>query len=451
VSLALGRADDALADNEASLAIAEHLGDPALLSAVHHAFQLQAVWQGPAESARRHGSRALEFATEAKDRAAAWDAEWAMAMHAGLTGDSRGTGEHLAAAWSLVDELRSPVKDMWTAEIEIEYRSVIGEWDAALAVADRAIADARAFSQSVLLPRLLVWSSIIRFARGDIDVATAQMEEAWTLAGADRAKSGVFVNVHTVVPAHVARATWHFARQEYRDALAVAEAGLAIADRTGYIAWAIHRLMPMCAEAALWIQDWERVDRYGERLRRLGEQLGHPLSHAWADACFALKRMLQGDKPGSIKMLDDAACALEAIPSVEQAARLRRKLADSYHESGDTPSAIRELRRIHDVFARLNARPALDETRLKMRALGARPPARSLSDGAGALTAREVEIAMLVSERKSNKEIAAALDISARTVGTHLSNIFGKLGVDSRGSLTDLVREGALDGATAAE
>jgi DNA-binding CsgD family transcriptional regulator len=74
-----------------------------------------------------------------------------------------------------------------------------------------------------------------------------------------------------------------------------------------------------------------------------------------------------------------------------------------------------------------------------------------LSDGAGALTAREVEIAMLVSERKSNKEIAAALDISARTVGTHLSNIFGKLGVDSRGSLTDLVREGALDGATAAE
>jgi DNA-binding CsgD family transcriptional regulator/tetratricopeptide (TPR) repeat protein len=444
-SLAVGRATDALADIEISLAIAERIGDPGLLSAVHHALQLQAVWQGPADAARRHGALALDFATQAQDRAAAWNAEWAMSMHAGLTGDSRGTAEHLKAASALADELRSPVNKMWTAEVEIEYRSGVGEWDAALAIADRTIADARAFSQHVLLPRLLVWSSIIRFARGDVDLATAQMEEAWALSGADRAGTGAFLNVHAVVPAHVARSAWHFARNEYREALAVAEAGLAIADRTGYVAWAIHRLMPMCAEASLWIQDWERVDRYGDRLRRLAEQLGHPLSHAWADACFALKRMLQGDKPGSIRMLENAALALEAIPFVEHAARLRRKLADSYYESGDTPSAVRELRRIHDVFVRLSARPALDDVRNKMRALGVRPPSRSASDGAGALTAREVEIARLVAERKSNKEIGASLDISARTVGTHLSNIFGKLGVDSRGALTDLVREGALD------
>jgi len=450
-SLAVGRAADALADIEASLAIAERVGAPGLLSAVHHAFQLQAVWQGPADAARRHGALALEFAAQAQDRAAAWDAEWAMAMNAGLTGDSRATAEHLRAASALADELRSPVKKMWTAEVEIEYRSGVGEWDAALAIADRTLTDARAFSQHVLLPRLLVWSSIIRFGRGDLDVATAQMEEAWTLSGADRADGTAFVNVHTVVPAHVARAAWHFAKREYRDALTVAEAGLAIADRTGYVAWAIHRLMPMCAEASLWIQDWERVDRYGDRLKRLAEQLGHPLSQAWADACFALKRMLQGDKPGSIRMLENAALALEAIPFVEHAARLRRKLADSYHESGDTPSAVIELRRIHDVFARLNARPALDDVRTKMRALGVRPPSRSLSDGVGALTAREVEIAVLVAKRKSNKEIGSSLDISARTVGTHLSNIFGKLGVDSRGALTDLVREGALDGVAPTE
>jgi DNA-binding CsgD family transcriptional regulator len=65
--------------------------------------------------------------------------------------------------------------------------------------------------------------------------------------------------------------------------------------------------------------------------------------------------------------------------------------------------------------------------------------------GAGALSTREVEIARLVAARKSNKEIGAALDISSRTVSTHLSNIFAKLGVASRGALTDLVRAGTLE------
>jgi DNA-binding CsgD family transcriptional regulator len=56
------------------------------------------------------------------------------------------------------------------------------------------------------------------------------------------------------------------------------------------------------------------------------------------------------------------------------------------------------------------------------------------------LTGRELEIARCVANRLSNKEIARALDISARTVSTHLSHIFEKLGVDSRGALADLVR-----------
>ena len=63
----------------------------------------------------------------------------------------------------------------------------------------------------------------------------------------------------------------------------------------------------------------------------------------------------------------------------------------------------------------------------------------------GALSEREAEIARLVADRKSNKQIGAMLDISSRTVSTHLSNIFQKLGVASRGELTDRVRSGVLD------
>ena len=57
------------------------------------------------------------------------------------------------------------------------------------------------------------------------------------------------------------------------------------------------------------------------------------------------------------------------------------------------------------------------------------------------IAGREREIARLVAARRSNKEIGAALGISSRTVSTHLSNVFAKLGVASRGELTDRVRE----------
>lgn len=81
-----------------------------------------------------------------------------------------------------------------------------------------------------------------------------------------------------------------------------------------------------------------------------------------------------------------------------------------------------------------------------MRQLGIRPPQQTVVHG-GTLTQRELEIAQLVARHKTNKEIARALDISARTVSTHLSNVFEKLGVDSRGALAGLVRSQGLQGA----
>jgi non-specific serine/threonine protein kinase len=51
---------------------------------------------------------------------------------------------------------------------------------------------------------------------------------------------------------------------------------------------------------------------------------------------------------------------------------------------------------------------------------------------AAPLTSREREIAALVAEGLSNREIAARLGISKRTVDAHIEHIFGKLGVSSR-------------------
>jgi DNA-binding CsgD family transcriptional regulator len=121
------------------------------------------------------------------------------------------------------------------------------------------------------------------------------------------------------------------------------------------------------------------------------------------------------------------------------------QLAESLRDSGDKEAAMREFRAAHEVFARLGAQIELDAVRTQIRELGARPPSRTISSGMAGLTGRELEIARMVARRKSNKEIGAALDISSRTVSTHLSNIFGKVGVTSRGELADYVRANSMD------
>lgn len=144
--------------------------------------------------------------------------------------------------------------------------------------------------------------------------------------------------------------------------------------------------------------------------------------------------------PDTAAALLSAAAELEAIPFPFHAARVRRNAAQVMLSDRDVDGAVRELRKAHEVFARLGAEYELRGTRSELRSLGVRLPPRGTTDGAFSLTGRELDIARLVAQRLTNKEIATRLDISARTVSTHLSNMFGKLGVDSRGALVDVLR-----------
>lgn len=60
--------------------------------------------------------------------------------------------------------------------------------------------------------------------------------------------------------------------------------------------------------------------------------------------------------------------------------------------------------------------------------------------GAG-LTARETEIVAHVAEGRANKEIATTMSISIKTVETHLSNVFAKLGVSNRREVMNWARD----------
>jgi len=444
---ALGRHAPAVASAHETLALALALGDDALQARVHQLLLQLMAWTGPVQEARAHGQRALTLAESGNDPEIAWAAHWAMAMLAGFTGDAAGAERHQQRATRLAESLSSPLLLAMTAEITIEHASGTGRWEEGIALAERIIPVARVIAPQSLLPRLLVWTGLMVLGRDETERARALFEEAWQLSDAERAVEGVgrtgreLANVHNAILAHTGMGHYWLARGAWQRALTYGERGLAIADRYGYVAWAIHRLVPLVLEAGLWLQQYDRVEELTARLRTQSTALEHRLGLAWAKAADALVARLRDHHPDAARQLLEAADELDAVPFVLHAARLRRNAAQLLEIDGEATAAVRELRRAHEVFVRLGAERELRETRSQLRSLGVRLPPRTATAGAGALTGRELEIARAVANRLSNKQIGATLDISARTVSTHLSNIFQKLGVDSRGALADRVRD----------
>jgi DNA-binding CsgD family transcriptional regulator len=367
-----------------------------------------------------------------------------------VSGDAPRFLEHLAEADRLAEQMHSPILPLWSAELRVQYHSGTGDWDAAIEIAERAISLAKSLHQRTLLPRLYVWSGLIYLWRGLEEKAKEYFEEGWKLAGAEKAGSleGAGdrpLDVPSIVPAHLGMASYHMAKGQTAEALRIGEAGLAIADRTGYMVWALQWLLPTIGEAALAGRRFKTAEIHLNRMRRDAGRLNHRLGLAYADACEGLlARFRDHDPKRAIELLQSSVEQLELLPFPPQAARIRRRLAGAFIEIGDRDEGMRQLRKAHDVFARLGATVELEGTREEMRELGLRPPPKSLATGAAGLTGREVEIARMVAARKSNKEIGGALKISARTVSTHLSNIFLKLNVGSRGELSDFVRENGL-------
>jgi DNA-binding CsgD family transcriptional regulator len=102
---------------------------------------------------------------------------------------------------------------------------------------------------------------------------------------------------------------------------------------------------------------------------------------------------------------------------------------------GRRPRAAREhLGEALAIFERLGAGRWADATRKELRAAGVRTEQQPEP---GALTERELLIAQLAATGMSNKEIAAQLFVSARTIGAHLYRTFPKLGITSRAGLRD--------------
>ncbi|MEV6026360.1 LuxR family transcriptional regulator [Streptomyces sp. NPDC052036] len=94
-----------------------------------------------------------------------------------------------------------------------------------------------------------------------------------------------------------------------------------------------------------------------------------------------------------------------------------------------------------ECFERLDARPWTDRAAAELRAAGVTAATATTASAASELTAQERQIAELAAQGLTNRDIAARLYLSPRTVGYHLHKIFPKLGIHARAQIRDALWE----------
>lgn len=113
--------------------------------------------------------------------------------------------------------------------------------------------------------------------------------------------------------------------------------------------------------------------------------------------------------------------------------RLRRARA--------TSEARSHLTAAFDTFRRLGATPWAHRAQQELRAAGhTGTPAVPAAKPAEVLTPQQLQIAEMAATGLTTKQIGQRLYLSHRTVGTHLYQIFPKLGITSRAALRDVLR-----------
>jgi len=139
-------------------------------------------------------------------------------------------------------------------------------------------------------------------------------------------------------------------------------------------------------------------------------------------------------------LLRDAVAAVADAGAPVVLARAQADLGALLRRDNRRAEARDLLREALDVAHHAGAREIAERAEAELRATGARPR-RTMLTGLEALTASERRVAELAVEGLTNPQIAQALFITRRTVEGHLTQVFSKLGVDSRQALPDALAQ----------
>jgi DNA-binding CsgD family transcriptional regulator len=187
-------------------------------------------------------------------------------------------------------------------------------------------------------------------------------------------------------------------------------------------------------DAAVRAGDREQAAVWVKQLVPFAEGTGWP----WALAAVDHGRALLAE-PGDAPALFEAALAHHAELGARPYDRARTHLAygEFLRRSQRRVDARTHLRAALETFEDLRAEPLAARAGQELRASGETARKRDPSTQL-ALTPMERQVAGLVRQGMSNKDIAAQCWVSPRTVAFHLRNIFTKAGVTSRGELAHL-------------
>jgi DNA-binding NarL/FixJ family response regulator len=307
---------------------------------------------------------------------------------------------------------------------------LLGRMPEAQRLADETEQAARVSGNAALSQWALWLHAWVLMERGELDAALAAANESVTLAGAlDDSASAMVADV--VLGAVLGARGAH---ERARPLLAAYNV-----DNGWICRWA-----PVLVESDLALGDSDAAHAHAERAAALAPGTGMAGARAAAARAQALVALAAGDAQAAVALALSAAVDADAAGAQLEAARDR--LVAGRALTG--PAAIEQLRAAREQATRCGAPRVEDEARRALRRAGARSgrsgPRAPEGAGLHALTTREHEIAMLVADGLTNRQIGARIFLSEKTVETHLSHVFTKLGVRSRTQVATLIARRAM-------
>jgi ATP/maltotriose-dependent transcriptional regulator MalT len=197
----------------------------------------------------------------------------------------------------------------------------------------------------------------------------------------------------------------------------------------------VMRAAPDLVEAAVRLGEPGRAAGRLERFARWAGRARQP----WADALVLRCRALLAAEPDAEDLYAGALDLHQPDDRPFEQARTELLYGEWLRRARRTTEARTRLRAALETFERLGAEPWSERARAELAATGAAAPRSQDRGGLARLTPQELQIVRLAAQGLSNRDIAAQLFLSHRTVGYHLYKAYPKLGVASRGELTDLL------------
>lgn len=201
--------------------------------------------------------------------------------------------------------------------------------------------------------------------------------------------------------------------------------------------WRAH-FLEVLTRCFLAVGDHRQAEVAAAALRRQADEHGLGLTNLMADRAQAELALAENRDREAVAAAGSAVREAERIAARAHTPASRALLGRALTTAGAREEAIGQLEIAADEYEALGAVRHRDLVESELRRMGHTTthrrsvPGRGPNLGVESLTGRELEVAELVLDRRTNREIAEKLFLSTKTVETHLRNIFNKLGVSSR-------------------